>query len=37
MLYRNVYNSQRMLWGHRDHDRMIVGFITTYANSAYRH
>ena len=25
------------LWGRGGHDRMIVGFITTYAISAYRH
>jgi hypothetical protein len=24
-------------WGRRDRDRMVVGFITTYAISAYHH
>jgi len=25
------------LWGHRGHDRMVVGFTTSYAISAYHH
>ena len=29
--------SQSQYWGRRDHDRMIVGFKTTYADSAYHH
>jgi len=29
-----MYNS---LWGHHDHDRMVVGFTTTYTISAYHH
>ena len=24
-------------WGHRGRDRMVVGFTTTYAISAYHH
>ena len=26
-----------ILWHHRGHDRMVVGFMTTYAISVYHH
>ena len=26
-----------LLWGRRGHDRIVVGFITTYAIGAYHH
>jgi hypothetical protein len=29
--------SQFQYWGRRDHDRMVVGFTTTNADSAYHH
>ena len=29
-----IYNS---FWGRRGRDRMVVGFITTYAINAYHH
>jgi hypothetical protein len=29
--------SPMQLWGHRGHDRMVVGFTTTCAISAYHH
>ena len=25
------------MWGHRGHDRMVVGFTTTHGFSAYHH
>jgi hypothetical protein len=28
---------QFVIWGRHDHDRMVVGFTTTYAISAYHH
>jgi hypothetical protein len=29
--------SQFQYWGRRGRDRMVVGFTTTYADSAYHH
>jgi len=31
------HNSYHDLWGRHDHDRMVDGFITTYAIIAYHH
>ena len=36
-IYWLVYSSPSHLPGRCGHDRMVVGFITTYAISAYRH
>jgi hypothetical protein len=36
LIYYN-YISHTRIGGRRGHDRMIVGFITTYAISAYHH
>ena len=35
-LKKYIYSSS-LLVGRRGHDRMVVGFITTYAISAYHH
>jgi hypothetical protein len=32
-----LYCAYMYNWGCRGHDRMVVGFITTYAISAYHH
>jgi len=36
MVYCNVVN-MLSIWGRRGRDRMVVGFTTTYAISAYHH
>ena len=33
----NSHYSNRHIGGHRGHDRMVVGFTTTYAISTYHH
>ena len=35
--YLESMNTSTSTWGHRGHDRMVNGFITTYAISAYYH
>ena len=39
LVYKGQLTKLDLGWGHhgRDHDRMVVGFTTTYAISAYHH
>ena len=37
MVYRNAWKPSKKRRGHCGRDRMVVGYTTTYAMSAYHH